>query len=155
MLDIQAKQHVAKTTQQLHSSRTRSDMAERASSDAHEQRDNNNAHISRLQNYLSHIESQLKRVRTIASVKKVPTATERRAERLMHTMNNVLGEVVEHEAPYDKKIVPKPGQVSDEDHLITTDRDWVDRVDWNTKQNRASLFLETRESNSKLNHGKM
>ena len=59
-LDIQAKQHVAKTTQQLHSSRTRSDMAERASSDAHEQRDNNNAHISRLQNYLSHIESQLK-----------------------------------------------------------------------------------------------
>ena len=154
-VDIQAKQHVAKTTQQLHSSRTRADMAERASSDAHEQRDNNNAHINRLQNYLSHIEAQLKRVRTIASVKKVPTATERRAEQLMHTMNNVLGEVVDHEAPYDKKIVPKPGHVSDEDHLITTDRDWVDRVDWNTNKTAHPSFWRPKRPTQKPNHGKM
>jgi hypothetical protein len=142
-VDIQAKEHVANTAKQLKSGRTRADMAERASSDAHEQRDNNNAQISRLTSYLAHVEQQLKRVRTIATVKKGPSATERRAEQLMHTMNDVLGEVVDHEAPYNKKIVPKPGNVLDEDHRVTSERDWVDRVDWNTKQNRASMLLET------------
>jgi hypothetical protein len=152
VIDIQAKEHVGKTMKQLKNARSRSDMAARASSDAHEQRDNNNAQISRLQSYLSHVENQLKRVRTIASVKKVPSATERRAEKLLHTMNDVLGEVVDHEAPYDKKVVPKPGQVLDESHLINTDRDWVDRVDWDTKQNRASMLLETSSERKPWEH---
>ena len=52
----------------------------------------------------------------------------------------------------NKKVVPKPGQVLDESHLINTDRDWVDRVDWDTKQNRASMLLETSSERKPWEH---
>ena len=37
-------------------------------------------------------------------------------------------------------------------HLINTDRDWVDRVDWDTKQNRASMLLETSSERKPWEH---
>ena len=134
-----AKLRMATTRKHLVGAKRRADLADRALREAKEQLKINQEHEARVRAYVLHLEKQLKRVRTIAATKKEPDQMERRAETLMNAVSSTMGEIVDHEAPFAKKIVPQAGKVANENNHIREDRDWVDTVDWNS-------FVETEES---------
>eukprot|EP00505_MAST-04D_sp_SCG-Rhode-Island_P002405 Stramenopile-MAST_4_protein_2405 len=135
-VDKTAKSRMAATRKQLATARSRSNMADRALKDAQEQLGLSVEHKSRLRSYLKHVQKQLVRVRALSAVKDGPTVEEKKAEHVMNEMSEALGKVVENEAPFAAKLVPQAGHVRKTQHTVTTDRDWVDTVDW-------SSFLQT------------